>query len=149
MSRRPKAVAGGLGPPMSAAPRRLVPVLAGVCLGLITGSKSLATEPPSESSVSEAPALPPNGFYAHFGPGALLFSAVATVKAAGAVIPGGTVKINPNETLITEFGYRWRSLGISLTGGYPPLAAVDGAGSLTSLGTLGRIRYGPTVLTIH
>ncbi len=88
-------------------------------------------------------------FYLHFGPGALLFDASATVKSSGAVIPGATVHIDPNDTLITELGYRWRNFGLSLTGGYPPLATVNGSGSLTSLGSLGRIRYGPTVLSVQ
>lgn len=90
-----------------------------------------------------------NGFYAHVGPGALLFKASAVVREQGAVIPGGTIDIDPNVTLITEIGYRRERIGVSLTGGYPPLATVDGAGLLTPLGALGRIRYGPTVLTVH
>jgi outer membrane protein len=88
-------------------------------------------------------------FFVHVGPGDLLFKAGATVRAAGAVIPGGTVKVDPNLTLITELGYRWRSFSISLTGGYPPRATVAGAGSLAPLGTLGRIRYGPALLTVQ
>ncbi len=59
------------------------------------------------------------------------------------------MKIDPNVTVITEVGYRWRQFGISLTGGYPPLANVTGAGSLASLGSLGQIRYGPVVTTVQ
>lgn len=91
----------------------------------------------------------PDHFYLHFGSGALVFDAGATVKSSGAVISGATVHIDPNVTLITELGYRWSSVGVSLTGGYPPVATVNGAGSLTSLGSLGRIRYGPTVLSFQ
>jgi len=76
-----------------------------------------------------------------------VFDEGATVSAAGSVIPGATVKIHPNETLLTAFGYRWNRVAISFTGGYPPLATVNGAGSLATLGELGRIRYGPMVLT--
>ena len=75
-----------------------------------------------------------------------MFDASATVSAGGAVLPGATVKIDPNGTLITELGYRWNSLAVLLTGGIPPVAKVNGAGSLTGLGELGRIRYGPIVL---
>jgi outer membrane protein len=150
MSRAPKPAGGGRAPSMSAAPRPLVPALVGIGLCLLAASASQAADPVAAyPSAGEVQASPADGFYVHFGPGALLFNAGATVKAAGAMIPGGTVRIDPNQTLITEFGYRWRSLGVSLTGGYPPVATVDGAGSLASLGTLGRIRYGPTVLTVH
>jgi len=89
------------------------------------------------------------GFYLHTGPGALVFSASAIVRETGAVLPGGTVSIAPNLTEITELGYRWRHVAVSLTGGLPPRATVDGAGSLAPLGTLGHIRYGPVVLTAH
>ena len=104
-----------------------------------------AVEPPA----TDMQAVPTDGAFLHFGPGALMFSAGATVKLAGTVIPGGTVKIDPNGTLITELGYRWGKFGLSITGGFPPLATVSGAGSLSSLKTLGRIRYGPTVVTAH
>ncbi|MGI4876568.1 MAG: OmpW/AlkL family protein, partial [Janthinobacterium lividum] len=57
--------------------------------------------------------------------------------------------IAPNVTVVTELGYRRGDFGVSLTGGLPPRATVEGAGSLASLGTLGRIRYGPMVLTAH
>lgn len=140
-----------LRPSTSAGTRALGPALAGLSLALALAQSPMAVagEPsvPSEAAAGEPQGAPADPFYIHFGPGALLFSAGATVKAGGAVIPGGTVKIDPNVTLITEFGYRWRNLGVSLTGGLPPLATVDGAGSLAPLGSLGRIRYGPVVLT--
>ncbi len=89
------------------------------------------------------------GPYIHVGPGALIFDADAKVRSSGALLPGATVSIDPNPTVITEFGYRWRHIGLSLTGGIPPLATVKGAGTLASLGSLGRIRYGPAVFTAH
>jgi outer membrane protein len=103
----------------------------------------------SAPTVNAETELSPDHFYLHFGPGALVFDAGATVKSSGVVIPGATVHIDPNVTLITELGYRWSRVGVSLTGGYPPLATVNGAGSLSSLGSLGRIRYGPTVLSLQ
>lgn len=87
-----------------------------------------------------------HSFFLVFGPGVLRFSSSATVRQSGAVIPGASVDIDPNTTLITELGYRRGAFGISLTGGIPPKARVDGSGTLESLRTLGRIRYGPVVL---
>ncbi|WP_161988960.1 OmpW/AlkL family protein [Sphingomonas glacialis] len=88
-------------------------------------------------------------FYLHVGPGAVLFDANAVVRSQGTTIPGATVSIDPNVTLITEIGYRRRNLGLSITGGFPPRATVDGAGTLTPYGALGRIRYGTVMATAH
>ncbi|MGX8014344.1 OmpW/AlkL family protein (plasmid) [Mesorhizobium sp. ORM8.1] len=136
--------------PLSFPAQTLIQALAGISLLAFICSEARAEEPlAGQGSDSTVRTAPTHGFYVNFGPGTLAFNAGATVKAAGTVIPGGTVKIGSNETLITEFGYRWGNIGMSLTGGYPPLATVEGAGSLSSLATLGRIRYGPTVLTAH
>jgi outer membrane protein len=108
-------------------------------------------EPPSEHAAIPAHADPneTSGLYLDFGPGNLSFNAGAVVREAGTIVPGGTVSIAANSTFITELGYRWRNLGISLTGGAPPLASVQAAGTLAPLGTLGHIRYGPVVLSAH
>lgn len=94
-------------------------------------------------------AMDADGPYIHAGPGTLVFDASAKVSSAGSVIPGASVRIPSNTTLITELGYRRGPLGVSLTGGAPPLATVRGAGALEPFGALGRIRYGPMVLTGH
>jgi outer membrane protein len=123
----------------------LLPALVG--LALLPGAEARAAEPAPPRA--PGPAGPPEsqeGFFLHVGPGALVFDAGATIRASGVLVPGGTVRIDPNETLITEFGYRWHQVSVTLTGGYPPLATVDGAGSLAGLGELGHIRYGPIVL---
>ncbi|MBC9031039.1 OmpW family protein [Sphingomonas sp. JC676] len=113
-------------------------------LGLSPAAAQSVSEPgPNERADDDT------GPYVHVGPGALIFDGNAQVKSSGALLPGATVSVDSNVTVITEFGYRWRHFGVSLTGGIPPLATVKGAGTLTPLGTLGRIRYGPTVLTAH
>jgi hypothetical protein len=48
----------------------------------------------------------PSHFYANLGPGVLLFDAGATVKEHGVALPGATIKLDPNTTLISEVGYR-------------------------------------------
>jgi outer membrane protein len=101
------------------------------------------------ANVGDRPSQSSGSFYLRLGPGALVFDTAATVKSNGVEIPGATVHIDPDVTLITELGYRWQRVDISLTGGYPPTATVDGAGTLSSLGSLGRIRYGPIVLSVQ
>ena len=108
-----------------------------------------AAQSVTDTTSSDARSRDDTGPYIHIGPGALIFDADAKVRSGGALLPGATVSIDPNPTVITEFGYRWRHFGVSLTGGVPPLATVKGAGTLASLGNLGRIRYGPAVFTAH
>ena len=121
-------------------------LVAASLLTLACGSARAVEPAPEPAPLPDARPASPNGFFLNVGPGVLVFHAGATVRAGGSIVPGATVRIDPNETLITEFGYRWNNTAISLTGGIPPMAAVNGAGSLTPLGELGRIRYGPVVL---
>lgn len=98
--------------------------------------------------VTDAAPAPASGYFVHVGPGVLSFYPRAKVYAAGAELPGAAVQIGRNTTLVTEFGYRWsNNFAISFTGGVPPLAKVNGAGSLDAVGELGAIRYGPAVVT--
>lgn len=115
-------------------------------LAIDTGAS--AADSPSAADAADR-ASDTHGSYIHAGGGSLLFSEGAVLKAGGTVIAGGTISIAHNETLITEAGYRWGHWGISATGGFPPLATVKGAGSLAPLGSLGRIRYGPVVVSAH
>jgi hypothetical protein len=55
-------------------------------------------------------------------------------------LPGATIKLDPNTTLISEVGYRLGSFGVSLTGSIPPEVKIEGVGSLSPLGALGRLR---------
>lgn len=129
-----------MGQRQAAALRRLRNAV-GASAALLTFLPSVAD---AQSTATDTSAL-----YVHFGPGGLLFDAAAIVKAAGSKVPGGSVSIDPNTTLVVEFGYRRAKFGVSLTAGVPPRATVAGAGSLAPYDSLGRIRYGPVVLTAH
>jgi len=98
------------------------------------GSPARAEEPPT------------TGLYIHVGPGALLFSPSAKIRATEVTIPGATVNLRNEVTGIVEFGYQRGSIGVSLAVGGPPLTTVRGADTLAPLGALGRIRYGISVL---
>lgn len=89
-------------------------------------------------------------WYVHAGPAAVALSEGAEIKAAGNVIPGATIYIKTNVTPVVEIGYMpTPNIGISFTGGWPPLAKVEGAGSLKGAGTIGKATYGPMALTAH
>jgi outer membrane protein len=127
----------------------------GLAVAAALAGRALAGEAPAAAGDLEAAPAgpstdpPPSGFYADLGPGVLLFDAGATVKARGVTLPGATLKLDPDTTLISEFGYRSGHYGVSLTGGLPPEVTIKGAGSLSPLGTLGKLRYGPATLTAH
>ncbi|MEI9965040.1 MAG: OmpW family outer membrane protein [Caulobacteraceae bacterium] len=66
------------------------------------------------------------------------------------VIPGATISANDSWTAVVEAGYYLTpSIAVSFTGGAPPTAKVDGAGSIAGQGRLGSVLYGPMSLTAH
>lgn len=91
-----------------------------------------------------------SSIYAHVGPGALLINAGAKIYTPAGRYPGATVKIAPQVTAIVEVGYRFTpNWAISVTGGVPPTATVEGAGTAESFGRLGSTTYGPVAVTGH
>ena len=89
-------------------------------------------------------------FYIHAGPGDVILNEGAVLSAGGAVLPGATVTANDSVTPIVEVGYYFaRNFAISFTGGYPPTATVQAAGTLAGAGTVGKAVYGPMALTAH
>lgn len=76
------------------------------------------------------------------------FSAGADVAIGGSAVPGGTVSSSSNDTLSLNIGYRfapdWHA---RLLVGVPPTTTVRGAGALAGAGVLGKVKYGPAVLT--
>lgn len=87
------------------------------------------------------------------GPARVLFDTKATVTVAGAEVPGGAVDASANTLLGMELGYAWTdNWTIRLALGVPPTTRLGASGSLTALvppltGTLGRVTYGPSVLS--
>ncbi len=116
---------------------RKVTLLGAVALGLWGGA----------ASAQEAPL---KRFYLHAGPGGVILNEGAVLSAGGAVIPGATVTANDSVTPVVEIGYFLnRNFAVSFTGGYPPTATVQAAGTLAGAGTVGKAVYGPMALTAH
>jgi outer membrane protein len=112
--------------------------LSGVSLALYGGAASAAQDPSA------------GRLYVHVGAGDVILAEGATISAGGAVVPGATVSINDSVTPLAEVGYFLTpNFAVSFTGGYPPTANVQGAGSLAGLGELGKAVYGPMALTAH
>lgn len=77
------------------------------------------------------------------------FSPKAEVSAGGAIVPGADVKASSNNTAVFELGYDlapdWRA---RLIIGVPPTTKLTGTGPLAGTGTLGKVKYGPAVLSL-
>jgi len=87
------------------------------------------------------------------GPAQVAFDASASVSVAGTTFPGGNVGVQDNTALAFEIGYalddRWT---VRLALGVPPTTTFSAAGSLKGMvppltGTLGKVTYGPAVLS--
>jgi outer membrane protein len=90
------------------------------------------------------------GFYVHVGPAAIVMSEGATLKVAGQPQAGATIAIKSQVTPSVELGYFVTpNVAVSFTGGIPPLAKIEGDGSMKGYPTIGKATYGPMTLTAH
>ncbi len=77
------------------------------------------------------------------GSGAVLFNSSARIKVAGNEVPGGNARLSDGVTATGELEYfPTRNVSIAAIFGIPLNSTGRGAGSLTSLGELGRVKYG-------
>ena len=92
----------------------------------------------------------PPSYYIHVGPGGLILDESAKIAAGGVSVASGNIAVPSQASLLLETGYFVTpNIGVSFTGGIPPLAQFYGTGSLGMLGKLGSAVYGPTALTAH
>ncbi|EWS65875.1 Outer membrane protein W precursor [Hydrogenophaga sp. T4] len=77
------------------------------------------------------------------------FSAQADVLVNGTLVPGADARASSNTTLGLEVSYdftpRWTG---RLLVGVPPTTTLTGTGTLAGTGTLGKVQYGPAVLSM-
>lgn len=77
------------------------------------------------------------------------FSTQADVLVNGSLVPGADAKASSNTTLGLEVSYdftpRWTG---RLLVGVPPTTTLTGTGALAGTGTLGKVQYGPAVLSM-
>lgn len=113
---------------------------------------SLAVTPPAQAQAqTRAPdAAPKSPWRIYAGPAHIGFSTSAEVRAGGQLVPGADAKADANNSLgfgaIYDFHPGW-SAEIAL--GLPPTTALKGAGTLAGAGTLGKVKYGPAVLSVR
>jgi outer membrane protein len=83
----------------------------------------------------------------HLGPAVVSPQESASVRAGGALVPGGDVSIAGRWTVEGELQYAVsRNFSLALAAGYPPTFTVMGAGNLAALGEAGKMTGGPAAL---
>ena len=124
--------------------------ITGTAIILVTSMASWAADlpvPPSGTVIDTSAA---NRFFVRVGVVGLVLNESASISAMGAKIPGATIGIESQVTASLEAGYFLSpNLAIAITGGLPPKAVIEAAGSVGPLGRLGSIVYGPTTTTIQ
>jgi outer membrane protein len=89
-------------------------------------------------------------FFVHIGPAAVILNESATLLAAGQRLAGATISVKPQATIAVELGYFLSpNFAVSFTGGIPPSAKIDAAGTLAGVGRVGATTYGPMTVTAH
>jgi outer membrane protein len=77
------------------------------------------------------------------------FSTKADVNVNGTPVPGADAQASSNTTLALELGYDLSpKLRARFLIGVPPTTTLTGTGALAGTGTLGKVQYGPAVLSL-
>ena len=72
----------------------------------------------------------------------------ASIAANGQLIPGATATVSSNLSASFEVGYDiTKNITASMFTGFPPKPHITGQGTVASLGTLGKVRYGPVIFS--
>jgi outer membrane protein W len=72
----------------------------------------------------------------------------ATIATNGQTLSGGTAKVSNNMSVTFDLGYEiTKNISVSMMSGVPVKPHVTGEGTAASLGTLGKVRYGPVVFS--
>jgi outer membrane protein len=89
-------------------------------------------------------------FWAHVGPVGVQFNTDTRLVVAGAPVNGANADAKNNVSLGVEIGYEVApSIIVSLTAGLPPTTTLTGKGGPVDGLQLGRVKYGPAVLSAH
>jgi len=115
---------------------------------VVGGAQAADLGKPPVVKTSIAEPLPK--WFFHLGPGGIFLSESAKIRSPLGPVAGSDVSIDPQASAIFELGYFVTpEIGVSFTGGLPPLIKIQGAGTIAGLGTLGKAVYGPTALTVQ
>jgi len=89
-------------------------------------------------------------FWSHVGPVAVRFNTDTQLTVGGAPVNGANADAKNNVSLGVELGYEVApAILVSLTVGLPPTTTLTGKGGPVDGLELGRVKYGPAVLSAH
>jgi len=95
------------------------------------------------------PAKPedPKWFF-KLGPGGVLFNSSAKIYTPAGQVPGASARASNNVAALFSVGYFVSdAIALELGAGIPPTTTLGGRGTAAPLGTLGKVTYGPAMLT--
>jgi len=126
-----------------------------IMAAFLNAQDSGTISPPQIPSERAEVATPMNGkpnnrsrWFVRLGSLGALYNSRATIAVSGNVIPGGTARATNNLTTIFDIGYNLSEhLSLIVMGGIPPRPYVIGGGTVTSLGKLAAVDFGPIILT--
>ena len=111
-------------------------------------TESAAVTSVNTSPANASPTATEKGWVVGIGAINAFYHSGATIATGGQTIPGATANVSNNFTLMFDVRrYLTKDLSLSLMGGVPPKPTITGQGSVASLGELGKVRYGPAILT--
>jgi len=141
----------------SSRPARKAASALAIAATAVGGSSLFAAMPAQAQTQAQAPSSKPGSdlqptspWRLYAGAAHIGFSTSAEVRAGGQLVPGADARADANNSLgfgaIYDFHPGW-SAEIAL--GLPPTTALQGTGTLAGAGTLGKVKYGPAVLSVR
>ena len=74
----------------------------------------------------------------------------AKVAIAGQAVPGGNARLSNNNGVEFDLAYYFNpNVSVALALGVPPTTTLTASGTLTGVGQLGKVTYGPAVATVR
>ena len=114
----------------------------GFTIGLLLASLGPAV------AFADPPAAPSSPWFGRVGALAAFYDSSASIATNGETLPGASATVSNNETVSFDVGYDLtRHVAVSVLLGAPPKPTITGEGTVASLGELGRVRFGPVILS--
>jgi outer membrane protein len=89
-----------------------------------------------------------NEWFVRVGVLEAIYDSSARILTNARVIPGASASVTNNTTVLFDIGYDpTPNTYIMLMAGIPPKPDLNGTGTVSQLGKLGAVRYGPAILT--
>ncbi|GKS93784.1 OmpW family outer membrane protein [Acidovorax sp. SUPP2825] len=123
---------------------------AAAVLAVAAAVGSLIAALPAQAQTPASPDASSSPWRIYAGSAHIGFSTSAEVRAGGQIVPGASAKADSNDSIgfgaIYDFHPGWSA---ELALGLPPTTALKGTGALAGAGTLGKVKYGPAVLSVR